>query len=247
MIGSILKKLLAERGLSVSEAARHVGVPAQTLYSIVRRDNMKIDFDLLLRLCEYLRVPLSAFSPDLGQSDTPDMADLDHLRRFQVLDGHGKHLTELVMEAEAARMRAETAPPKPAAAKIIPLYYTPAAAGYASPALGEDYEDYEVPIDSKADFAARIEGDSMEPWIPDGSIALVARRTDLRDGDIGLFYVDGDMKCKQYCQDSQGNVYLFSLNRVRRDADVTIPASSGVTIWCFGRVLLDRRVPLPVD
>lgn len=55
------------------------------------------------------------------------------------------------------------------------------------------------------------------------------------------------MVCKQYCQDSQGNTYLFSLNRQRREADITIPATSDLPLICFGRVLLERRIPLPVD
>ena len=198
MIGTTLKNLLDEREIKVNEFARQIKVPAQTLYSIIRRDNMKIDF-----------------------------------------------VTLQLLDAECARLQA--AQRQPERNKIIPLYMTPAAAGYASPALGDDYEDYEVAADSEADFAVRIAGDSMEPYIHDDSIVLVKRGATIFDGDIGLFFVDGDMKCKQYCQDYLGNVYLFSLNRARRDADVTIPASSGITICCFGKVLLKGKIPLPQD
>ena len=59
MIGSTLKTLLAERRMTVGELSRRVGVPAQTLYSIIRRDNMTIDFDVLLRICGGLGVPFS--------------------------------------------------------------------------------------------------------------------------------------------------------------------------------------------
>mgnify|MGYP000119703737 CR=1 FL=1 len=212
MIGTTLKNLLDEREIKVNEFARQIKVPAQTLYSIIRRDNMKIDFALLLRICDALHVPLET---------------------LQLLD------------AECARLQA--AQRQPERNKVIPLYMTPAAAGYASPALGDDYEDYEVAANSEADFAGRIAGDSMEPYIHDDSIVLVKRGATIFDGDIGLFFVDGDMKCKQYCQDYLGNVYLFSLNRARRDADVTIPASSGITICCFGKVLLKGKIPLPQD
>ena len=87
--------------------------------------------------------------------------------------------------------------------------------------------------------------DSMEPYIPDGSIQLAKRGAIIHDGDVGLFFVDGDMKCKQYCQDYYGNVHLFSLNRNRSDADMDIPASSGIMLMCFGKVLLPENVPLP--
>ena len=108
---------------------------------------------------------------------------------------------------------------QPEQQKIIPLYMTPAAAGYASPAFGDDYEDYAVAADSEADFAVRSTGDSMEPYSHDDSIVLVIR----------------------------GIVDLFSLNRARKDADVTISASSGITICCFGKVLLKGKIPLPQD
>ena len=53
------------------------------------------------------------------------------------------------------------------------------------------------------------------------------------------------MKCKQYCQDYYGNVHLFSLNRNRADMDVDIPASAGIMLMCFGKVLLPQSIPLP--
>ena len=87
----------------------------------------------------------------------------------------------------------------------------------------------------------------MEPWICDGDIVLAQRRVDLRDGDVGIFFAKDGMVCKQYCQDSQGNIYLFSLNRNRRDADVHIPASSDLRVLCYGRVLMNRQIPLPAD
>lgn len=242
MIGATLRQILDQRDMSVVELSRASGVSAPTLYSLIKRDSMKADFDVLLRICAALELPVSVFS---GDPEALSLAERAVLGKYRRLDEHGRRLASLVLDAELERLDAPAAEPEPARGKVIPLYYTPAAAGYASPALGEDYEDYEVPAASKADFAARIQGDSMEPWIADGGVVLV-RRGSVEIGDVGLFFVDGDMKCKQYCRDNYGNVYLFSLNRARADADVTIWASSGITLCCFGRVLLDRRPPLPI-
>ncbi len=117
------------------------------------------------------------------------------------------------MEQELARVR-EAQQELTEKTRVIPLYLTPAAAGYASPALEEDYEDYAVDASCKADFAVRIDGDSMEPVIHDGSVALVCREP-IENGDVGMFFIDGDMKCKQYCRDNYGNIYLLSINRAR--------------------------------
>ena len=238
MIGSTLKQLLAERKMSVADLAGRIGAPSQTLYSIVKRDNMNIDLDLLVRICRELNVPLEYFCDDASSFRAEELA---FLGKYRALDGHGREMVEVVAERELARIRAaqERCEQK---CRIIPLYLTPPAAGYASPALGEDYEDYTVPADCSADFAVRIDGDSMEPYIHDGDTVLV-QRAPIENGDVGMFFVDGDMKCKQYCKDNFGNVYLISLNRSRADADVTVSASSGITLCCFGKVLLERRIP----
>jgi len=247
MIGNTLKSLLSARRLTVGELARQIDMPQQTLYSIIRRDNMKIDFEMLLRICEVLDVPVETFCPggDFDRVGTLRDEEWSLIGRYRALDTHGRQITELVMEEELVRLRqAQEQPEKEG--RVIPLYLTPAAAGYVSPALGEDYEDYTVPADCAADFAVRIDGDSMEPVIHDGGVVLV-QRSPIENGDVGMFFIDGNMKCKQYCRDSFGNVYLLSLNRNRADADVTISASSGLTLCCFGKVLLSRRPPLPVS
>ena len=238
--------------MNVNELSRRTGISAQTLYSIIKRDNMKIDFEVLLKLCDALSVPVEAFYNAEGKRPAstrlPDTEEWDLVRQYRQLDDHGRRLTRLVMEAELERMeqtRADQSPTEKPKGRIIPLYRTPAAAGYASPALGEDYDDFTVDNDSPADFAFRISGDSMEPYIPDGSNQRAKRGAIIHDGDVGLFFVDGDMKCKQYCQDDYGNVHLFSLNRNRSDADMDIPASSGIMLMCFGKVLLPENVPLP--
>ena len=115
----------------------------------------------------------------------------------------------------------------------------PAAAGYAAPVFGEDFDYLEVSGDvpPAAEFAVRIQGDSMTPYIQDGAVAYV-NRDPLRFGDVGIFCVDGDILCKQYYKDPAGTVYLFSLNRARSDADVVFTSGSGRTLACFGRVIL---------
>ena len=104
-----------------------------------------------------------------------------------------------------------------------------------------------VPAGDGADFAVRVLDDSLLPRLRPGQLALVQRRTDLRDGDVGLFYTRNGMAFRQFCRDSQGNVYLFAVNRRHRDQDLTIPRSRAKDLICYGKLLLTPPIPLPLD
>lgn len=66
-------------------------------------------------------------------------------------------LTEMTDDLRAAAPAAER--------RVIPLYTSPAAAGFAAPVFGEDYELIPVTGDVPpgAELAVRIQGDSMAP------------------------------------------------------------------------------------
>lgn len=131
--------------------------------------------------------------------------------------------------------------------KIIPLFLSAPAAGMASPIMGSDYDDYTLRKEDPqgALFAVRVSGDSMEPHFPDGSMVF-CNKDPLRDGDIGVFSVDGEAVIKQYHYDRfMGITYLFSLNRKRDDADIVITRSSGRSLACLGRVITERRFDVP--
>lgn len=170
---------------------------------------------------------------------------------YDKLDNWGRQAVRDLTDTELARMEDESRFMNHAAAeeepKIINLYAEPAAAGIAVPTMGVDFELYALkPNDPQgAAFAVRLQGDSMEPYFPDGSIVFVNHDA-MANGDIGIFCVDSGTVCKQYYRDPLGVVYLFSLNRNRSDADVVIPPSSNRTLICQGRVITKRHFPIPM-
>lgn len=64
MIGKTLQNLLDEKGINVNELSKMINVSNQTLYSIIKRDNMKIDFEVLLKICKALNVSVEYFYSD---------------------------------------------------------------------------------------------------------------------------------------------------------------------------------------
>ena len=164
MRGSMLKEILREQDVNISELARRLNVSPQTLYSMVKRDNQKVDFDMMMHICKQLDVPVERLCEDAVLPKMPDLREWQFIGKYRRLTESGKSLVDLVIEHELSCTQSADAPKteKPDS-KIIPLYATAAAAGYAAPALGDDYEDYSVPASSRADFAVRIDGDSMQP------------------------------------------------------------------------------------
>ena len=63
---------------------------------------------------------------------------------------------------------------------------------------------------------------------------------------MGIFWLDGDMLCKQYHRTEDGDVWLLSLNRHRAGADRHITPDSGSSLTCYGRVILPHRINLVI-
>ena len=97
-----------------------------------------------------------------------------------------------------------------------------------------------------ADFALRLDSEELLPWCKPGDTVYILRRTDLGDGDVGLFHARDGMVFRQYCRDSEGNVYLFAVNRQYAAEDRMIPARGRLPV-CYGRLVLPRPIPLPSD
>lgn len=105
MIGITLRKILEDCDTNVNELSRRTGIPAQTLYSVIRRDSMKIDLDILLRICRELDVPVEMFY-DGGCPALPDMEEWHLVQRYRHLDDHGRRVVNLVMDEEFNRTAA---------------------------------------------------------------------------------------------------------------------------------------------
>lgn len=61
-IGSKLKKLIEEKNTNVNALANRANVKPTTLYSIIERDNTKVDIDVLIAIAKVLGVSVEYFS-----------------------------------------------------------------------------------------------------------------------------------------------------------------------------------------
>lgn len=60
-IGNKLDELLKKRNMTVTELARRIGVAPTTIYSIIQRNNKKVDIDVLLNIADILGVDADYF------------------------------------------------------------------------------------------------------------------------------------------------------------------------------------------
>ena len=75
-IGYKLDTLLKDREMTVTELARRVDVAPTTIYSIIQRNNKKVDIDVLIKIAKTLGVNTEYFS-DLSDEPTTIAAHFD--------------------------------------------------------------------------------------------------------------------------------------------------------------------------
>lgn len=251
-----LKEMKNERGLTTKEIAEKSGIPEPTLEKLFSGATKDPKLATMQQLVHFLGFTLDDLSDEQKPNETFSRDEQTHIKKYRSLDPYGKEAVDSILEIECKRCEAanaalvdsERAKDIEPQIEYIRHYLTSAAAGYAAPIEGEDYElvvrGTDVP--AKADFSIDISGDSMLPYIADGQTVYVQRGADLVEFDVGIFFVDGDVYCKQWCPSYDGSLYLLSANPKRQDANVTIGRDAGRNCVCFGKVLLDKKLPRPV-
>jgi len=247
--GERIKQRRKELGISADELALLIGVSRSTMFRYEKGDIEKLPGDVLVPIANALSTTPQFLMGWTDSSDAPvPSANAYNItsKEYSLVRSYRKTTPadRQIIDNIIARYPVDDAPEEvPLEEKIIPLFGTAAAAGPGEFDTGLPWEEYSVPASSDATFAIRISGDSMEPVLHDGQIALCAEKTP-GIGDVAVMMVNGCLVVKQFIADNYGNIYLRSLNRKRRDADLDIKASGNDTVTCYGIVLLPKRPPL---
>lgn len=174
------------------------------------------------------------------------------LQQYRELDHHGKKAVNAVCSVEYSRIDAERKTERKVIeyqrpGKYIPKYLTPSAAGFSAPLDCDQFEMIPVTdnVPNDAEFAVRIQGDSMAPYINDGDTVFARKTSQMSIGDVGIFCVDGSMYCKQYYIDDIGNLILVSANPHLKGSNVFVGVDSGESVECLGRVIMEKKIDLP--
>lgn len=229
-----LRALRKARGYTMKQLGELIGV-SESAVGMYETGKRKPSYEVLLQMAEALDCSIVDLVGDRVETDLGFSAyERMLIEKYRTLDEIGKRAVNAVLNVEAERNSAVVEAEK---TKIIPLF--PAAAGAGEPVDGAVFDNWEVPENSKAQFAVKISGDSMEPVLHDGEIVLCERRRP-QIGELAVIMVNGFLLVKQYIADSFGNIYLRSINRRRKDLDYDILASGNDTAVGYGTVIHDK-------
>lgn len=97
-IGKRLNELIIQRDTNVNRVAKAAGVSPQTIYGIIKRDNTKVDINILMALANELNVTLDYFSG--GPLDAVELDVDTFVARYRRLDAHGKKMVQSIIDLE---------------------------------------------------------------------------------------------------------------------------------------------------
>lgn len=246
MVDRILT-LIKQKGLSVSAVEKKLGFGNG---AIKRFSTNSPSIDKVIAISNFLNVSVDylLFGKEHTENISEDTNKL--LSYYEILSDMDKGIVlgkaETLAELAAERAEQERAAAEKQKCIALPVflesnteentidinfYDMPSSAGTG---IFLDHTHYErrkirrTAEAERADFAIPITGDSMEPVFHSGDVVLVESCPYVREGEIGIFVLDGDAFIKKY----DGN-RLLSLNPQYEPIEL----SKYETAVCLGRVL----------
>ncbi len=115
-VGFQLKAILREKGITIKELSDRTGIPVNTLYSITKRDSIRVDKVILKKIADELGISWYELYPEEKQGQAIIDSILDDLggksRVKQRIDKALDKLTEEGMKEAAKRVEELTEIPK---------------------------------------------------------------------------------------------------------------------------------------
>ena len=197
--GDRLRARREELRLSRAQLAERLGISASAISNYETGVSFPKE-EVMLRLFDCLETEPDVLFQDSFRAGRQVLGTEERalLEAYRGLSPTGRESVRAVVQALCA-YRDEVEESRQQEPRVIPLYHTPAAAGYASPVFGEDYDliPVEGGVPAGAEFAVRIRGDSMTgAGILDSDLVIVRQDVQARNGDIVIALLEDEATCK---------------------------------------------------
>lgn len=237
-LGERIRFAREQKGLLQSDLAKLINVKSSGVISNWEKDLNKPDAEKIVRLCSVLDISASYLLDYYGKPDIEfSSSEINHVKKYRVLDDHGKELVDLVLDKEYER-RISSITEKPAALRIYTYMRKIAAAGNGFYFDDIPTETIEAPYMPGADFIIGVSGDSMEPTYSDGDLVYVEKRQLIHSGEIGIFMIHNECYIKEVTDEGlkshnpkykliPGDESMQCIGKVLGKVDITAPVCTG--------------------
>lgn len=240
-IGKRIKEARENLGLTQIELADLVGVTGSAITNYEKETSHPKEA-VMYKLFDALNVDANYLFQDVvnipKKVNDVTLSEFEHIKKYRNLDEHGRHVIDLLLEAEYDRSISSKQQTSISTGRLIQFYPKLASAGTGQIVFDDVPVDLieipDVPEYKRAKYAIGVNGASMEPMFSDGDILLVEPAPELSIGEIGIFLVDGQSYVKRLGEGS-----LISLNSDYPNIDIDENTT------CLGRVI-DKVTSKPV-
>lgn len=227
-----LREARHNKGLTQQQIADKMGI-TKTTYCGYENGRREPDVEKIKKLACILELSCDELLEiDYRDKNYVSPVEMTGIKKYRTLDEYGTKAVDAVLDIEYERCLYNEKTENIESLKYHNIKYfdIPASAG-----LGEwlDSDNYvyisipDIPEYSLADFAIRVQGHSMEPDYMDGDIVLVHSQDAINDGDVGIFWVDGESYIKEL---RKGSLYP-------RNKEYQPMTLRGKEYRCFGKVI----------
>lgn len=227
-LGDRIRKFRTALGLRQQDIADMLGESSGRVIYNWEKGVGKPECTKIPRLCEILHITADELLGCKTMNETPTASEWSAIKKFRVLDEHGKEVVSFLLESEYKRAMKSVSKFR----KItIDHYFLPASAGtgnFLDSDMKEEITVNESTEADSADYVITVSGNSMEPTFCDGDKVFVQKCDSVDVGNIGIFVLNGDVYIKEL-----GNKQLISHNKNYKP----IAIKEDDSIYCCGKVL----------
>ena len=207
--------LMDKYGLNKLTLSQNSGIPYTTIVGWYKKGYEGLKLTTLRKLSDYFNTILDywvsddVIDPNYWKANgfVVNGEEMEHITKYRILDGHGKKIVDIVleeeyqhtMESQREAIRQQAAGKNIVSHFYIPEYREPASAGTGQP-IGTPYPETVMLVKEPpkgTSFITHVHGDSMEPEYEDGDIVFVKAQREIRIGQIGVFFMDGEEFLKE--------------------------------------------------
>ena len=229
-LGQIIRKYRMAAGMDQATLAAKLGYTKGAVGNW-ELGHTRPDVDSGPKLCKELNIPVTELL-GIDQETALPIDDKNVLDMYHSLDRYNRHTIRQIMERLLFQQDSQEKERLRFSYGQMCLYEEAAAAGISTP-MQDDVENSMVyvlkrDIPHGANGIMHVNGRSMEPEFPDGSLVYIDSNATVVYGQVGIFIVNNEAFIKEYQPDG-----LRSYNH----SFPTIKVEGDAVVRCCGRVL----------